>query len=171
MNQVRENKFWRCRKQWGTGIMECWPPAHRAKNLRLGESTGFGGMKFIFVYMTLIFYIHDTDQKFKSERHPLFISHVPFFHHSNIPSVIKRQILPSMIKTIHGPLIRDLLPFGSIVLTLPDLPQTVPSFQSCMKRIRPRFRVGFRWRLALHIHIRLNRSPIPLIRTLRNRST
>jgi len=118
-------------------------------------------MKFIFVYMILIFYIHDSEQKLKSEHHPLFIP--------NIPSFIKRQMLPSIMKSKPGSLAR--IRFISIALSPLGLPQTVPWFRSCMKRIRPRFRVGFRWRLVLRIHTRLNRSPIPLIRNLRHRST
>ena len=138
--------------------MECW-------------NTGFGGMRFIFIYMTLIFYIHGTDQKLKLERHPLFIPNIPFFHHSNFPSVIKRQMLPlkNEIKAWFSG--QDSWFFGPIVLSSPGLPQIVPWFRSCMKRIRHRFRVGFRWRLVLRIHTRLNRSPIPQIRNLRNHST
>jgi hypothetical protein len=36
----------------------------------------------------IYFYIDGTDQKIKSDHHPLLIPNIPFFHHSIIPWVI-----------------------------------------------------------------------------------
>jgi hypothetical protein len=36
----------------------------------------------------IYFYLDGTDQKIKSDHHPLLIPNIPFFHHSIIPWVI-----------------------------------------------------------------------------------
>jgi hypothetical protein len=47
---------------WNIGMLECWVWRIEA-----------------------YFYMDDTDQKLKSDRHPLFIPIIPFFQHSIIP--------------------------------------------------------------------------------------
>jgi hypothetical protein len=44
----------------------------------------------------IYFYIDCTDQKIKSDHHPLFIPNIPFFHHSIIPLVSIGQHHPSL---------------------------------------------------------------------------
>jgi hypothetical protein len=53
---------------WGIGIMECW-------------NIGFGGRRSVF-------YMDGTEQKIKTDSHPLLIPNIPFFHHSIIPWVV-----------------------------------------------------------------------------------
>ena len=40
--------MWRWQATLNDGIVECWPPARRAKSLRLGENTGYDKRKKIY---------------------------------------------------------------------------------------------------------------------------
>jgi hypothetical protein len=51
----------------GIGIMERW-------------NIGFGGSRSVFIVLAEI-------EKIKSDRYPLLIHNIPFFHHSIIPWV------------------------------------------------------------------------------------
>jgi len=63
--QVRENRLCRDPARRNDGVMECW-------------NDGFSGIE-------ILFYWGGTDQKLKSDHHPILIPNIPLFHHSIIP--------------------------------------------------------------------------------------
>jgi hypothetical protein len=62
---------------WGVGKMEYWPPARRAKSLRLEENTGFGGMISIFIWKIRLEIKIRPSSAFHAQH-----SNFPAFHYS-----------------------------------------------------------------------------------------